>query len=138
MLPTQLDQLAREAEVIDHLPVAAPRGRPSAAAGRGGKSKLSDHCLSSRNSWPMKSIGIPGAVRLMRGGDPRAAAAVPRTRIARVAEPRDALLAVAIDDVVILRSLHELPVLVEAVRPQAAREPGHVERPLVGRAGVRR
>src|SRR5438876_859228 len=22
----------------------------------------SDHCLSSRNSWPMNSIGIPGAV----------------------------------------------------------------------------
>ena len=84
----------------------------------------------------MKSIGMPGAVRLMRGGDAGAAAAVPRARIARVAEPRDPLLAIAIDDVVVLRALHELPVRVEAVRPQAAREPRHVERPLVGRAGL--
>ena len=79
---------------------------------------------------------MPGAVRLIAGGDAGAAAAVPRARIAGIAEPRDALLAIAIDDVVVFRALHELPVLSEAVRPQAARETRHVERPLVRCAGL--
>ena len=86
----------------------------------------------------MNSIGMPGRGQADAGGDARAAAAEPGSRIARIAEPGDAQLAPFVDDVVILRALDEAPRLGESVRPEAARQAVHVERPLVGGAGVRR
>ena len=81
---------------------------------------------------------MPGAVRLIAGCDARAAAAVPRARIAGIAESRDPLFAIDVDDVVVFRALDELPVFSEPVRPEAARETGHVERAFVRCAWPRR
>ena len=47
------------------------------------------------------------------------AAAVPRTWVGRIAETGHALLTFAVDDVVILRSLDELPLLGESIGPEA-------------------
>src|SRR4030095_6350555 len=41
------------------------------------------------------------------------------------------ILTIDVDNVVVFRALHELPVVSEPVRPQAARETGHVERAVV-------
>ena len=71
----------------------------------------------------MNSIGMPGAVRPM----PVATRARLRPYQERgsdgIAEPRDPLLAAAVDDVVVLRPLHESPVLGEA-RPATGCAPG--------------
>ena len=62
--PTQREQLAREAKVIEHLLVAGVE--PAQSSSRSWRlTKSSDHCLSSKNSCPMKSIGMPGAVSPM-------------------------------------------------------------------------
>ena len=79
----------------------------------------------------MNSIGMPGAVRLMPGGDARPAAAEPGARIVGIAQPGNPLLAAPVDDVVVLRPLHEAPLLGEPVGPEAPRQARHVERTLV-------
>ena len=53
-----------------------------------------------------------------------------------MSEARHPLLASLIDDVVILGSLHELPLLIESVRPHALRQSAHVQRTRVGRTRI--
>ena len=60
VLATQPDHLAREAMLIGHMLVGT--FSPSHQISSSGRPGQSVQYLSSRNSWPMKIIGTPGAV----------------------------------------------------------------------------
>ena len=60
MAAAQPDEVAGEAVEVGHVAVAP--SSPSHQMNRSGGCGLSDQSLSSRNSWPMNSIGTPGAV----------------------------------------------------------------------------
>ena len=115
----------------------SPSSRPAQCSSRfSWKSKLSDHCLSSRNSWPMNSIGMPGAVRLM--------AVATRARLRPYHErglPGSPRRATRSSRPWYTMSWFSGPCTncqwwSNPIRPEAPREAGHVERPLVGSAGL--
>ena len=116
MAPAQLDQLARKAHVIEHLLVAVVEARPVKQQVR--------VCLDIvRPLLVLEELLAHEEHRDTGRGQAEArrharpAAAEPRARIAEVAEPRDARLAALIHDVVVLRALHEAPLLHETLRP---------------------
>lgn len=108
--PAQSDQLARKTKMIGHLFVAGleagPMEKKIAPVG-----ELLRPLLVFEEFLAHEKHRNPGCGQADPGGDARAAAPEPGARVVRMPKARDTLLAPLINEVVVLRTLHELPLL---------------------------
>ena len=92
------------------------------------------HCLSSRNSWPMKICGMPGAVSSIPVAKRERLCAYHGAVIGAVREGGNAQVCAHFNDVVIFDARHGLPAVSEA---WADRGPPAIASKSTGRSAQR-
>src|SRR5436190_4544517 len=133
MAEAQVDEREREAQMIEHLLVCTVEAGPvqeqaTVELGVVRPLLVLQEFLAHEQHWNARGCQTDA------GRDAGAAAPVPGAWIAGIAEPGDAQLSPVVNDVVVLGTLHEAPVLGETVRPKAPRKARHVERAPIRRA----
>jgi len=134
-VPTQLQEFTDEAQVIVHVAIAGIETGPMeqevlVMVEVVGPLFILEELLAHEKH------GDTGSGQAQAGGNTGSAASVPGPRVRGVGQAGDALLAgvavVAKDEVVVLRTLDELPGFGESLGPEAMGEPGHVQGVIAG------